>query len=119
MILGICGVYGALKAKKKEKNSGNCLLFFYLIGVLIFFVLFTAGTVFFFVGPQAIFGTDCKQGSKTTLVNELYNLTNNAKDNFCTDSYQCYINDENSYLAGWLRDNGRIYTTVNTTAKNY
>lgn len=119
MILGICGVYGALKAKKKEKNSGNCLLFFYLIGVVIFFVLFIAGTIFFFVGPQTIFGTDCTHGSKTTLVDELYALNNIAKDNFCTSQYQCYISDENSYLAGWLRDNGRIYSTVNTTSRNY
>lgn len=84
LILGICGVYGAMKARKKERQSGNCLLFFFLIGVLVFFVLFTAGTIFFFIGPQTIFGTDCTRGSKTTLVDELYNLTNVAKNNFCT-----------------------------------
>ena len=64
MVLGICGLYGAIK-NRKRKNSGNCLLGFYFIGVFIFFLIFTAGTVFFFVGPDAIFGTDCKQGSKT------------------------------------------------------
>lgn len=68
MILGICGVYGAMKTRKKEKNSGNCFLFFYLVGVFVFFALFISATIFFFVGPETIFKNDCTQGAKTTLV---------------------------------------------------
>ena len=64
MVLGICGLYGVLKNRKK-KNSGTCLLGIYFIGVVIFLLAFIGGTIFFFVGPEAIFGTDCKQGSKT------------------------------------------------------
>lgn len=74
MILGICGIYGAIKSRKKEKGSGNCLLFFYFLGIFVFFVAFLGGTIFFFVGPESIFGTDCTHGSKTTLVDDLYNL---------------------------------------------
>ena len=65
MVLGICGLYGAIKARKKSKGSGNCLLGFYFIGVVIFFLLFLSGGIFFFIGPEAIFGTDCESGSKT------------------------------------------------------
>jgi hypothetical protein len=68
MVLGICGVYGAIKARRREKNSGNCLLFFYFIGVLTFLIAFIGGTVFFFVGPQTIFGTSCMHGGQTMLV---------------------------------------------------
>jgi len=56
----------------KKENKGTCLLGLFSIGVMVFFVVFLAGTIFFFVGPEAIFGTDCTSGSKTTLINDLY-----------------------------------------------
>jgi len=50
---------------------------------MVFFVVFLAGTIFFFVGPETIFGNDCTSGSKTTLVNDLYATSNEAYDTFC------------------------------------
>lgn len=84
MVLGICGIYGAMKSGKQSKGSGNCLLFFYFIGVIMFFGIFLGGTIFFFVGPHAIFGTDCTNGSKTDIVKELYNLDQNVTKIFGT-----------------------------------
>lgn len=90
------------------------MLFFYLIGVFVFFVAFIAGTIFFFVGPQTIFGNDCTSGAKTTLVNELYNISTEATNKFCTDECQCYIQpaNEGSYLVDMLKASGRNYTTT-------
>lgn len=76
MVLGICGIYGAIKSRKRSKSSGNCLLFFYFIGVTIFFLIFLGGTIFLFVGPEMIFGTDCTHGAKTNLIRDLYNIEN-------------------------------------------
>lgn len=101
MVLGICGVYGAMRARKKQKNSGNCFLFFYLLGVFVFLALFVGATIFFFVGPETIFKDDCKHGSKTTLVDELYNISQKAQKEFCVGTCPCFINstNEKSYLA--------------------
>ena len=68
MVLGICGLYGAIQARKKSKRSGNCLLFFYFIGIMVFFFLFIAGAVLFFIGPETIFGSSCQHGAKTDMV---------------------------------------------------
>jgi hypothetical protein len=76
LLLGIAGLYGSLKGGKNNKKGNPCLLGLYSLGVLVFFALFLGATIFFFVGPQAIFGLDCKSGSKTTLINDLYNFSN-------------------------------------------
>lgn len=72
LLLGVAGLTGSMKGMSKKENKGTFLLFLFSIGVTVFFVVFLAGTIFFFVGPEAIFGTDCTSGSKTTLINELY-----------------------------------------------
>jgi hypothetical protein len=36
---------------QKNANKGGCLLGFFSIGVIIFFIVFLAATIFFFVGP--------------------------------------------------------------------
>ena len=87
-----------MKGMSKKENKGGCLIGLFSIGVMIFFVVFLAGTIFFFVGPETIFGTDCKTGSKTTLINELYAASDEAYKNFCTTDCPCYIKDKNSYL---------------------
>jgi hypothetical protein len=86
-----------IKGNKKE-NTGTCLLGLFSIGVMVFFIFFLAATIFFFVGPQTIFGTDCKNGSKTTLVKELFDTSNEAYGNFCQDGCPCKINDKSSDL---------------------
>lgn len=68
MVFGICGLYGAIKSRKKEKGAANCLLSMYFIGVLFFFLLFLGGTIFFFVGPKALFGSSCLTGGQIKLV---------------------------------------------------
>lgn len=86
-----------IKGNKKE-NSGTCLLGLFSIGVMIFFIFFLAATIFFFVGPETIFGTDCQNGSKTTLVKELFQTSDEAYQKFCHDACPCRINDKNSEL---------------------
>jgi hypothetical protein len=73
--LGIAGLYGSLKGGKNNKKGNPCLLGLYSLGILVFFVIFLASTIFFYVGPQAIFGNNCQSGSKTTLINDLYNFS--------------------------------------------
>lgn len=51
MVLGICGLYGAIQVRKNSKKAGKCLLALYFIGVIMFFAIFVGGSVFFFVGP--------------------------------------------------------------------
>lgn len=72
LLLGVAGLSGSMKGMSKKESKGSCLLGLFSIGVIVFFFAFLAGTIFFFVGPETIFGTDCTQGSKTTLVNDLY-----------------------------------------------
>jgi hypothetical protein len=50
------------------------------LGVVVFFAIFVAGTIFFFVGPHTIFGTDCQHGSKTNLIDDLYALSTRASN---------------------------------------
>ncbi len=59
LLLGMCGLYGACKTRKKNNKMGNCLLGAYFIGVIIFLFLFIAGTIFFFVAPGSILGDNC------------------------------------------------------------
>lgn len=84
LLLGICGIYGVVKNRRKGHGAGNCFLGVYFIGILIFLLAFGGATIFFFVGPEAIFGSDCTHGSKTSLIEELYELNNVAKDEFCS-----------------------------------
>jgi len=85
LLLGVAGLTGSMKGMSKKENKGTFLLFLFSIGVTVFFVVFLAGTIFFFVGPEAIFGTDCTSGSKTTLINELYSTSQDAYSTFCSD----------------------------------
>lgn len=68
---------------------------------MVFFVVFLGGTIFFFVGPEAIFGADCTTGSKTTLVDDLYATSDEAYKKFCTDECPCKL-DPASDLYGVL-----------------
>ena len=115
LVLGICGVYGAIKSKKKQSGSGNCLLFIYFLGIFAFFVVFLAGTIFFFVGPHTIFGTSCQHGAKTTLIDNLYDLNSNATKDFGNASCQIFLKTENtnSELAAYLNASGKNITTNN------
>lgn len=73
LVLGLCGLYGGCKTRKKNNKLGNCLLGVYFVGVFIFLILFAGSTIFFFVGPSSIIGDNCQEGSKTMLIQELYN----------------------------------------------
>lgn len=65
LLLGMCGLYGACKTRKKHNKIGNCLLAAYFVGVIVFLFLFASGTIFFFVAPNSILGDECTEGSKT------------------------------------------------------
>ena len=93
----MAGLSGSMKGMSKKGNGGGCLLGLFSIGVMIFFLFFLGATIFFFVGPQAIFGTDCTQGSKTTLVNDLY-ATSVEGYKLCTTECPCNIKDKTSEL---------------------
>ena len=121
MVLGICGLYGVFKNRKK-KNSGTCLLGIFFIGVVIFLLAFIGGTIFFFVGPEAIFGVDCKQGSKTDLVKDLYEINIKATNTLCTEDCPCFIETKNlnTTLTDLLASKGRtFYDDKTSSSKNY
>ncbi len=61
LLFGISGLYGSLKTGK-DKKGNKCLLGLYSIGVILFFFLFLAGTIVFFVGPKALFYENCNAG---------------------------------------------------------
>lgn len=61
LLLGISGLYGSLKGGSKKKGN-KCLLGLYSIGVIVFFFVFLAGTLVFFLGPKAIFFESCNSG---------------------------------------------------------
>jgi hypothetical protein len=119
LLLGVAGLSGSMKGMSKKENKGGCLIGLFSIGVMIFFVVFLAGTIFFFVGPETIFGTDCKTGSKTTLINELYAASDEAYQRFCTDACPCYIKDQNSPLYNKVskRTDQKIPNIVDNPAK--
>lgn len=93
MLLGVAGLSGSMKGMSKKGDGGGCLLGLFSIGIMVFFVFFLAATIFFFVGPEAIFGTDCTTGSKTTFINELYATSNEADTLFCQAGCACKINN--------------------------
>lgn len=99
-----------MKGMSKKGNGGGCLLGLFSIGVMVFFLFFLGATIFFFVGPQAIFGTDCTQGSKTTLVNDLY-ATSVEGYKLCTADCPCNIKDTNSELYNRVNPTGSVATT--------
>lgn len=75
LFLSLCGIYGAIKTKRKASSkAGNCLLSIYSIGVMIFLLIFFICTITFFAAPPSIFGDDCTSGAKTQLVAQLYEL---------------------------------------------
>lgn len=122
MVLGISGVYGAMKTNKKEKTSGNCFLFLYLVGVFVFLALFVSATIFFFVGPETIFKNDCTSGAKIDIVDQLYNLSVKANKEFCTNDCPCYLNstNTNSYLADQLKNKPNFnFSSTNPAHKHY
>jgi hypothetical protein len=92
---------------KKSSNGGGCLLGLFSIGVMVFFLIFLAATIFFFVGPEAIFGTDCTQGSKTTLINDLYTTSVDAYKSLCV-TCPCKIQDQNSALYKLVSATGKL-----------
>ena len=75
LLLGVAGLSGSIKSSKSKESRGTCLLALFSIGIFVFFVLFLVATVFFFVGPQIIFGDDCRTGAKTSLIDSLYNTS--------------------------------------------
>lgn len=77
LMLGVAGLTGSMKQSSNRADSnGGCLLGVFSIGVMVFLIIFFAGTIFFFVGPESIFGNDCTQGSKTSLIQDLYSTSN-------------------------------------------
>jgi hypothetical protein len=61
LLLGVAGLYGSLKGGKGKKGN-KCLLGLYSIGIILFFFVFFAGTLVFFLGPKAIFFDKCDAG---------------------------------------------------------
>lgn len=55
LVLALCGIYGSIKAKKKNKLA-PCLLSAYSVSVVIFFVIFVIMTIVIFAAPPAVFG---------------------------------------------------------------
>jgi hypothetical protein len=77
LMLGVAGLTGSMRQSSGRADSnGGCLLGVFSIGIMIFFIVFLAGTIFFFIGPENIFGNDCTQGSKTSLIQDLYSTSN-------------------------------------------
>lgn len=92
LLLGAAGLTGSLKSSsKKDGNNGTCLMGLFSIGVFVFFIIFLAATIFFFVGPETIFGTDCTNGSKTDLVKSLYQTSDEAYQKFCRPGCGCAL----------------------------
>jgi hypothetical protein len=103
LLLGVAGLAGSIKSNKKKESNGTCLLAMYSIGIFVFFVIFLGATIFFFVGPEAIFGTDCTSGSKTNLINDLYATSDEAYAKFCRQPCPCQL-DTTSELYTVLSD---------------
>jgi uncharacterized protein with PQ loop repeat len=67
LLLALCGLFGSIKAKRKNKLA-PCLLTMYLISVVFFFFVFISVTIVLFAAPPAIFGSTCEKGSSTKLI---------------------------------------------------
>jgi len=114
LLLGVAGLTGSLKSSsKKDGNNGTCLMGIFSIGVFVFFIIFLAATIFFFVGPETIFGTDCTNGSKTDLVKDLYMTSDEAYTKFCGPNCGCAVEGE---LKAVLEEAG---LNVKGTAKKF
>lgn len=103
-------------------TSGKCLLGIYFIGVIVFFLIFVAGTIFFFIAPETIIGKTCDHSYKTDLVDELYALNIEAQNTFCSPSCECYLNETAEgadNLQEILESNDLSYTTTNSSRKTY
>lgn len=74
LLLAFSGLYGSIKAKRKNKLA-PCLLSAYLVSVVVFFVIFLGMTITMFAAPPAVFGDSCVQGSSTKLVEDLNRLS--------------------------------------------
>lgn len=73
-MLGVAGLTGSMTGiNRKESFTGKCLLWFYVIGILLFLIILSGLGTFFFVGSTIIFGPNCTVGSTTKLIAELYN----------------------------------------------
>lgn len=112
LLLGLCGLFGSIKAKRKSKLA-PCLLSAYLVSVIFFFFVFLTMTIVMFAAPPAVFGESCDKGSSTKVIESLYNLNEDAKQNYCSDSCPCFLNSSNvnSTLWNWLQVNNRNVTT--------
>ena len=91
LLLGVAGVAGSIKTSKNNSGQGSCLLALYSIGIFIFFIFFLAATIFFFVAPDSIFGSNCRTGARTTLIDDLFNSSQIAYSSFCKDC-GCFVN---------------------------
>ena len=83
LLLGIAGFYGAIKGLRKNSGAAKCLLGFYSIGVFVFFLAFLGATIFFIVGPETIFGDSCRKGTQSTLIENLFNVSTSAYQDYC------------------------------------
>jgi hypothetical protein len=50
-----------------------------------------AATIFFFVAPDSILGNNCRNGAKTTIIDDAYNTSQIAYGSFCKDC-GCNVN---------------------------
>ena len=101
LLLGIAGLYGSMKGGKDKKGS-PFLLALYSIGIFIFFIGFLGASIFFFVGPRSIFGTDCQSSGQINLIKDLYLQSEQTSKTFCksdgpTGSCPCYIPDDDAH----------------------
>ena len=112
LMLGIAGLYGAIKGVNSNSQKSKCLIGFFSIGVFIFFFLFLGGAIFFFVGPHTIFGDDCTKGTQATLIEDLYSLSVVSNNEFCKGC-GCNINvtNINSDLAISLSKKGYNFSS--------
>lgn len=55
LLVALGGLFGSIKAKRKNKLA-PCLLSAYLISVVFFFAIFLTMTIVLFAAPPAVFG---------------------------------------------------------------
>ena len=79
-------------------------------------MLFLGGTIFFFVGPEAIFGNDCTHGSKTTFIDDLYSTSQEAYGTFCQGGCGCAV-DNASDLYSELKNSKQSLNLSGTAIK--
>ncbi|KAM3143935.1 hypothetical protein pb186bvf_003986 [Paramecium bursaria] len=84
-LFGLAGVYGAAKERKK------CLLFFFLIGSIIFAIMFFALAGFIKVYTKAVFDKDTT--NEPEIFNQIQTGVNAAALLFCHEPCQCYTGE--------------------------